>query len=61
MHILDLLMFIAFTWIIAKLFEDDIEAGAVVMVIYIVLYVWVFVFPIDLNWIDIFNNITITW
>ena len=61
MHILDLFMFFIFLGIIGKLFEHKIELGVVVAGIYTVLYVWIFVFPIDLNWVDIFNNITITW
>ena len=61
MHILDLFMFFILLGIIGKIYKDNIEAGVVVAGIYTVLYVWIFVFPIDLNWVDIFNNITITW
>lgn len=58
MHILDLIMFLVFLLLIVKLFKDDIDTGANVMIVYIFLYLIVFVFPLDYNWIEIFSKIT---
>ena len=60
-HLLDLIIFLLLLGLIGKIFKDNIEAGAAVMLIYIVIYVWIFVFPIDLNWVDILDNVIITW